>query len=166
MALTKALDGEGTGWGSHQPALRALAEFMKIDSVIEFGAGLYSTHLFLDLEAFPDLTSLVTFEHKNDWAEKVRVNDQRHKLIIIPAQDFLNNSKGMNSDFIFLDCAPSKMRFELLPQALTMAPIVGIHDTQIHDVDRFKCKYIRGFNSIIQTVFVSNEIDLSALEIK
>ena len=163
--MTTETDGALT-WGSHQPALRALAKFTKIRSVIEFGAGPYSTHLFLDREAFPDLASLVTFEHKEKWAEEVRVGDSRHTLIIVPAEDFDARSEGMIADFVFLDCAPKHTRFDLFPSSLTIAHIVGIHDCSAVDVSRFECKYVKDFNSVVQTVFASNSRDLSGLEIE
>lgn len=164
--MTKAPDGTDTGWGSHQPALRALARFKKIDSVIEFGAGLYSTHLFLDRDAFPDLTSLVTFEHESVWAEKVRVNDKRHKLIIVPPKDFITDSQDMKADFVFVDSAPQSTRKPLLSHALILAPIVGIHDSRIENVSHLECKYVKAFNDKIQTVFASNTLDLSELELE
>lgn len=164
--MTTAPDGLDTGWGSHQPALRALAKFTKIRSVIEFGAGPYSTHLFLDREAFPDLTSLVTFEHRKDWAEKVKVDDDRQALILTANANFADMSEGMEANFIFLDCAPASMRFELLPRAAVMAPVVGIHDCRTRDVEGQEYKYIKEFNSVIQTVFVSHTVDLSGIEIK
>lgn len=166
MAVIKAPDGTKTGWGSHQPALRALAKFTEIRSVIEFGAGLYSTHLFLDLEAFPHLTSLVTFEHDKTWAEKVRVDDERHTLIIKPAEEFAAISKSMKSDFVFVDCAPNSIRLELLSHAITLSPIIAIHDCLEKNLDGLEFVHIKGFNKTIQTVFASNTVDLSGLELE
>lgn len=164
--MTKAPDGSGTGWGSHQPALRALAKFTEIKSVIEFGAGVYSTHLFLDRKAFPHLKSLVSLEHKEKWGEKVGVNDKRHTLIITDSGNFADRSKGMKADFVFLDSGPSfTARWELLEHASTLAPIIAIHDYRGDFVNE-GFKYSKGFNSTIQTVFASNTVDLSGLELE
>ena len=164
--MTKAPDGAGTGYGSHQPALRALAKFEKIRSVIEFGAGIYSTHLFLDRDAFPHLKSLVSLEHNRKWVEKVLVEDKRHTVIITDSENFVDYSKGMKADFVFLDSGPSfTARWELLEHALNLAPIIAIHDYK-GDFKGKGFKYSKGFNSTIQTVFASNTVDLSGLELE
>jgi len=160
-----APDGTNTGCGSHQPALRALARFTKVYSAIEFGAGVYSSHLFLDKEAFPDLTSLVTFEHKKQWADSVANDDRRHTVVITNYRNFKGISAGMRSDFVFVDSAPHDKRLELLDHALQLAPIVGIHDCKASGIGSFDCKYIKAFNSKIQTLFASNIVDLSGLEL-
>ncbi|MHC4607050.1 MAG: O-methyltransferase [Planctomycetota bacterium] len=163
--MTTAPNDSGTGWGSHQPALRALAKFMTIIDVVEFGAGPYSTSLFLDREAFPDLKSLISFEHSRKWAEAVTREDDRHTLIITPTTSFIKISTGLNADFVFVDSAPHGGRHELLEHALKIAPIVGFHDSKESNFVDSGCVYVRGFNSKIQTVFVSNTIDLSDLEL-
>ncbi len=165
--MTKAPDGKNTGYGSHQPALRAIAKFMEIRSVIEFGAGMYSTHLFLDIEEFPHLKSLVTFEHNREWAAKVLVEDKRHTLIITDSENFIDYSEGMKAEFVFLDSGPSfRTRWSLLEHALTLAPIIAIHDCLTDAFKGKKFKYVKGFNSTIQTVFASNTVDLSDLELE
>lgn len=157
-----APNGVGSGYGSHQPALRGLARFTKICSVIEFGAGTYSTHLFLDREAFPCLETLVTVESSPEWAEKVRTNDPRHKMTVMPPERFSDFTKEMRADFVFLDCAPNGIRHSLKGQALTMAPIVGIHDSGESDVE---AKYVKAFGGNVLTVFFSNIVDLSEIEL-
>jgi hypothetical protein len=164
-----------TGFGSHQPALRALAKFTRIESVIEFGAGTFSTHFFLDREVYPDLTSLVTLEHDKVWADKMRTDDKRHRLIVCLAETrrgcfishgFVDASAGMKADFVFLDSGPDmETRVSLIDHAMTLAPIVAIHDMKEKAVTQ-DVKYMRGFNSIIQTVFMSNSVDLAGLEIE
>ena len=166
--MTTAPDGVNTGggYGSHQPALRALARFMPIRSVIEFGAGVFSTHLFLDPEAFPDLTSLVTFENTDQYIDDVKVDDGRHRIIISPPEELMDASDGMKADFVFLDNAPIHVRIALVEYALALAPIFGIHDCSVETLKTYPggdCKYLAGFNTKIQTVFASNTVDLSGL---
>ncbi len=162
--MTTAPDGTGTGYGSHQPALRAIARFTKIRTVIEFGAGEFSTHLFLDQKAFPDLTALMTFEHKGEWAKQVWVDDKRFTLVITSPDNFKDLSQGKKADLVFLDCAPLGARQKLIPHALSLAPIFAIHDYQERTLKK-EYKYVKGFNSKIQTVFASNTVDLKELEL-
>lgn len=166
--MTKAPDGsQSGGWGSHQPALRAIAKFMPIRSVIEFGSGPYSTDLFLDPEAFPLLESLTSFEHNSEWAGIVVMgNDQRHQLIIASPENFAARSAGMKADFVFLDSGPTMAeRLTLVPHCLTLAPVFAMHDCTVREFEHPGFKYLKAFNSVIQVVFASNTIDLSGLEL-
>lgn len=157
-------DDSPEGWGSHKPALRALARFLPIRSVIEFGAGLHSTELFLSRKHFPLLESLVSFEHNGAWAAKVSTNDPRHTILIMPPDEFAAKSAWMRTDFVFLDCVGN--RFLLARHCLTLAPIFAIHDCQAEELSTMGFKYVRGFNSKIQTVFASNTIDLTGIELE
>ncbi len=167
--MTTAPDGTKDpkgGPGSHQPALRALARFMPIRSVIEFGAGVFSTHLFLDPEAFPDLASLVTLESEERWINEVTVDDDRHETIHTPTGNFAAATADMWADFVFLDSAPMEARLKLIPHALSIAPIFGIHDCQVAEVRVHigrDCKYIVGFGRPALTVFASDTTNLSEL---
>jgi len=140
----------------------AFAKFTRVERVIEFGGGSSSTFLFLDKHFFPDLISLVTFEHDASWGDRIRTGDERHNLIVIPSGEFMAASTGMSADFVFIDCVGD--RGILMPHALTLAPVFAIHDTREHDVKGFR--YVRGFNGHIQTVFASDTMDLSGLEIE
>jgi len=152
------------GYDSHAEALKAFGRFTKVNRVIEFGAGLGSTPLFLNREFYSDLSSLVSFEHEPSWADKVRTTDMRHTLIVTPADNFAPASKDMRADFVFIDCIGQ--RDHLFGHALTLAPIFAVHDRQENDgIAAMGFKYIKCFNSHIQTVFLSNTIDLSSLEI-
>lgn len=156
-------DDSQEGWSSHKPALRALARLMPIRSVIEFGAGLHSTYLFLNLNEFPLLESLVSFEHNEVWAAQARTNDPRHTLLVMPIDEFAAKSADLKADFVFIDSVGD--RFSLIAHGLTLAPIVAIHDYQEGQLSTQGFKYVRGFNSIIQTVFVSNTVDLSGIHL-
>ena len=156
-------DASPEGWGSHAPALRAIARFMPIRSVIEFGAGLHSTGLFLCLKWFPLLESLVSFEHDEAWAAQARTNDPRHTLLVMPTEQFAAKSAGRKADFVFLDSAGD--RGSLMPHCLTLAPVFAIHDYLEEQLKSLKpgFMYVRGFNSKIQTVFASDTMDLSGM---
>ncbi len=162
--MTQAPDSRGEGYGSHQPALRAIARFTKVCSIIEFGAGKFSTHLFLDPLVFPDLTSLVTLEQKQGWVKQVLVDDERLTLISTSSENFEDFTRDMRADFVFLDCAPMVTRMKLKYHALTLAPIFAIHDCREQALKPL-FKFVKGFNDKIQTVFASNTVDLKELEL-
>ena len=149
------------GYDSHAAALKAFAKFTKVTSVIEFGAGMGSTPLFLNREFYPDLLSLVSLENEPTWAENVKTDDKRHTMILTPSDNFAQASKDLRSDFVFVDCING--REHLFEHVLTLAPIFAIHDRQQGQITGFK--YVKGFNSHIQTVFASNTVDLSGLEL-
>ena len=46
---------------------------------------------------------------------------------------------------------------------LTLAPIFAVHDHQPEQLNNMGFKYVLGFNSIIQTVFASDTVDLSGI---
>ena len=160
--MTQAPDGRDSGYGSHQPTLRAIAQFTPIRSVIEFGAGKFSTHLFLDPLVFPDLISLVTLEQDRNWVKQVLVDDPRLTLISTHSDNFEDFTRHMKADFVFLDCAPMVTRMTLKYHALTLAPIFAIHDCREGELKPL-FKFVKGFNSEIQTVFASNTVDLEGL---
>ena len=157
------VDSSPDAWGSHMPALRAIARYIEIRSVIEFGAGLYSTQLFLSRH-FPLLESLISLESNSDWADKARTDDPRHVMMVYSSPgECVEKSIGMKADFVFVDSAGS--RFDEVEHGLTIAPVVAIHDCLEVELMGRGYKYVRGFNSKIQTVFVSNTVDLSNLKI-
>lgn len=155
-------DGLST-WGSHQPVLRGIGKFMPVRSVIEFGGGLYSTPLFLDRAVFPQLESLITIESDIDWGKKVCAEDTRHEVIVAHSRRFLDVLSGMKAGFVFIDGAGS--RIPLVTASLDVAPLFAIHDCQQKELEHLGIKYLRGFNSTIQTVVGSNTMDLSGLKL-
>ena len=91
-------------------------------------------------------------------------NDPRHTLLIMPFKEFATKSTGMKADFVFIDSIGD--RLSLASHCLTLAPIFAVHDHQAEQLDGLGFKYIRGFNSIVQTVFVSNTVDLSRMKLE
>jgi hypothetical protein len=70
-------------FATHVNLLRALGAGT-IRTVLELGAGEFSTRTFLDRKWFPDLTHLLTVEHDADWAERMKSDDLRAQLIVVP----------------------------------------------------------------------------------
>jgi hypothetical protein len=138
---------------------------MPIKSVIEFGAGIYSSKLFMDRNVFPLLESLVSFEDAPNWAHNVWSADPRHALVITQPDGFEMHSAKMKADFVFVDSGPGSDRVKLVQHGLKLAPVVAVHDYLEQNLMCLGTKYMRGFNSTIQTVFVSNTVDLDDLRI-
>lgn len=63
--------GVGDPFATHLPVLLGLARLHKIERVLEFGGGFYSTLTFLDHSAFPDLKVLHCLEDDPVWAESL-----------------------------------------------------------------------------------------------
>lgn len=95
-------------FGTHINLLRALGPGIK--TVLELGAGEFSTSLFLDRTYYPDLVELLTVEQDRNW---VVVNDDlRHKIAIVaePIEPFLELIDLKHVDLIFVDNSTSGER--------------------------------------------------------
>lgn len=88
-------------YGTHLNILRAIGK--GITTVLELGAGQYSTPLFLDRSVYPDLTNLCTIEQNKDWVPSI--DDPRHHIAIIPEpiENFLDTLTLDSYDLIFID---------------------------------------------------------------
>lgn len=59
-------------YATHVPVLIGLAALRRVERVLEFGCGNYSTKTFLNRAAFPDLRELQSIENDGAWAEQLR----------------------------------------------------------------------------------------------
>jgi hypothetical protein len=57
-------------YGTHRRAIIDLAQNCKIRKILEFGAGKFSTEVFLERHIFKDLTHLFTCEENKEWLPK------------------------------------------------------------------------------------------------
>jgi hypothetical protein len=74
-------------YATHVPILVGLGCSLRITKILEFGAGLYSTLTFLNLSAFPDVTSVSTIESDSDWISRVYAeakDDPRLRIWHVP----------------------------------------------------------------------------------
>jgi hypothetical protein len=78
--LISNYEPQGSPFGTHLNLLRSLGR--DIRSVLELGAGEFSTRLFLDKTYYPNLNELVTVEQRVSWV--VADMDDRHRVIIEP----------------------------------------------------------------------------------
>ncbi len=58
---------------THLPVLIMLGQVRRIERILEFGSGEYSTLAFTDKRIFPYLEALDSYENDETWAEKMRV---------------------------------------------------------------------------------------------
>lgn len=74
-------------YATHLPILIAMPDLAEIAEVVEFGAGVYSTPLFLDRNIYRHLARLRSFETDATWAQRVTAaagGDPRLELSVVP----------------------------------------------------------------------------------
>lgn len=135
---------EDDAYGSHAGALRRIGQRLPIRSVVEYGAGWYSTPLFLDREAFPDVGSVQSYECNPEWAAKVRGEnaDPRLNLVEMPLRAFRHAVPTPDPDLVFIDCDEVKGgRHDFSERAALIAEyarhpsaVVVVHDANFTDI--------------------------------
>ena len=105
-------------------------------TILELGAGRYSTGMFLNKELFPFVEKLVTVESDPNWADAVKVNDPRHDMIVIPEpiETYLDTLDLESFDMIFVDNSTSgDRRCDTLRYVSEKVkkPLVVMHDFQV-----------------------------------
>src|SRR5688572_6204366 len=91
-------------YSTHLSVLHALGAALRIEQVLELGAGYYSTPMFLNRKYFPHLKTLVSDEPNNEWREKVRRqigSDRRWMLVSMPTEGVIADLSWY--DLIFID---------------------------------------------------------------
>ncbi len=88
-------------FATHVNLLRTIGPGIK--TVLELGAGEFSTPLFLDRTYFPDLTELITVEQNREWVKDT--SDPRHIIAIVeePIEPFLETVHLEEVDLILCD---------------------------------------------------------------
>jgi predicted O-methyltransferase YrrM len=134
------------GWGSHVGALRAIAKALPIKVVVEYGSGKFSTPLFLDRTAFPDLEFLTSVESDPEWLAKVREmcgQDSRLEQVFRPIGTFhTTDSVPRSPDLVFIDCDEVRdgrhdysARLKLIERfAADPTAVVVVHDANFADI--------------------------------
>lgn len=166
-------------YATHVPVLIGLASLRRIERVLEFGCGHYSTKTFLNRAAFPDLKELHSVENDLVWAEEISEEtkaDTRGKLHITnsPICDAVSNFDLESFDLVLVD--DSKTAVERAATIRTLSafqpsnPWFVIHDYEVDDYQSasysFKQRFtFKAYNP--QTGFLSNtseERELKAID--
>lgn len=112
--------------GTCLPALEAIKQVYPLKDVLEFGAGYWSTGLFLRNEDI----NLISIEHDSEWVNKLKA-EFSHKNNF----QLIHWTKSMykyldvlekDVDLIFID---GEDRIECLQKSFFKAPIIVCHDT-------------------------------------
>jgi hypothetical protein len=162
-------------YATHVPVLIGLASLRRIERVLEFGCGRYSTRTFLDRAAFPDLKELHSVENDPAWAKQIKT-DARGKLHLTtgPISDMVSSFDLETFDLILVDDSKTAAERAATIRTLTVFhpsnPWLLIHDYEVDEYQRasdsFKQRFIfKAFNP--QTGFVSNageEHELKAID--
>lgn len=125
MPIRQSYPGD---YASHMPILIGIASKTRIRRILEFGSGEFSTNLFLNLEAFPDLVELISVESANHWIRRFNtVDDVR---FIITAEEPPDLSRF---DLIFVDSPSTEERKATLRQLAAQPQLTGfivLHDSE------------------------------------
>jgi predicted O-methyltransferase YrrM len=122
---------------THLPVLIGLGTLFPVRTVLEFGAGSFSTLSFLDRSLFPSVERVVSFETDPDWKRRVEAQageDERLTVTLIDT-NVPRAAAGCNFstfDLVFVDNGPSeRVRAETIKEVVAHIrdrELVVIHD--------------------------------------
>lgn len=126
-----------TDYATHIPVLAAVSVLANPKNITEFGAGGYSTPLFLNRSVFPNLNSIVSLENDETWYARMRGmlgGDQRLDLRYIQGDLSLAVTQQLlTTDLVFIDDSASAIRKHTILAVGEKAP-AGV-PVVIHDAD-------------------------------
>ena len=124
-------------YGTHYPVLAELINKFKIQNVLEFGAGNYSTGLFVE-----NCSKVLSIEMQNiEWFEKVKekfIDNIDSGLLTIKcildydglsSIEYLNTIPNNKFDMVFIDGA-GESRYNCANYAKSITDIIVCHDTE------------------------------------
>lgn len=121
-------------YSTHIPVLLALARVTTVRRVLELGSGPFSTPLFLNRAAFPDLEQLTSLEDDGDWSatvlNTVGEDDRLDYRLVAPPISASLPALG-EYDLVFIDDSRTVLeRSETLAQVAAANPkgLVVMHD--------------------------------------
>jgi len=164
--------------GTHVPVLRYISKKVLCKTVIEFGAGAFSTSTFLDDCYFKDLLSLNSYESSGDWIALLNRHFSKDKRFylhkISKKAKELKKHKYNDADILFVDGPSLEHRIFVLKRLRHLAPICILHDAapkKPNSKDSKLNKLIKLFKyksffypprNISPTSILSNYIDVSS----
>ena len=166
-------------YATHVPVLLGLASLRRIERVLEFGCGNYSTKTFLNPAAFPELKELQSVENDRDWGETIRTavkDDARCKIHITTGAmcHAVANFNLETFDLILVDDSTTAQQRASTIRALSLLcplnPWTLIHDFEVDEYRRASsgfahCFVFKAYNP--QTGLVFNSMpnhDFKALD--
>lgn len=129
-------------YATHVPVLIGLARTRRIERVLEFGCGHYSTKTFLDRSAFPHLKQLHSVENDAAWGETIRAAvryDNRCQVKVVSGAmcDAVPKHELESFDLVLVDDSTSAEHRASTIQTLSRVhprnPWLVIHDYEIDD---------------------------------
>lgn len=113
-------------YASHLPILRRLLIRHRPERILEYGAGMYSTPLFL---AQDTVQRVVSIEPDPEWRRKVALGVDDSRLTLRPD----NNVTPSAFDLVFIDCGVRESdRVPVIREVLSSEhPLVVIHDAEV-----------------------------------
>lgn len=121
-------------YATHVPVLLSVSRIVRPKSVLELGSGPFSTSLFLNSDAFPDLERLVSFEDDSKWADIVSSevgDDPRFDYRLVDRVPNAVPDDLSRYDLIFVDDSTvTPDRVETIRRVLGQNPqgLVVVHD--------------------------------------
>ena len=132
-------------YATHVPVLIGLAAIRRIERVLEFGSGHYSTHTFLERAVFGDLKALQSVENDPAWAEKIRAEVKDDPRCVVtsvggPICDAVSTFDLETFDLILVDDSTSaEERAATIRRLASLHPIhpwIVIHDYEVEEYRR------------------------------
>lgn len=122
-------------YSTHLPVLRAIGSALRVERVLELGAGDYSTREFLNRSSFPHLTRLVSDEPDREWRERIAEiapQDVRHIVTHLMFERIMTSLYAY--DLILIDCGTQASERIPYIKAIAVArtrAVVVIHDFEV-----------------------------------
>jgi hypothetical protein len=132
-------------YATHVPVLIGLAAMRRVERVLEFGCGHYSTKTFLEHSVFPDLKELQSVENDRTWADTMRaaVKDDPRCLVKVVSGamcDAVSNFDLERFDLILVDDSTNAEARAATIRALSnrhpLHPWIVIHDYEVEEYRR------------------------------
>jgi hypothetical protein len=130
-------------FASHYPVLIALGRVLPVRRIIEFGAGLFSTPLFLDQRVFPLCEEVLSYEDDAHWIKNVRNvvgTDKRSSLRVAKTPSIVEEVKENYLDtfsLVFVDNASKiedrAITIQTIARICLRRTVVLVHDYEIEN---------------------------------
>jgi predicted O-methyltransferase YrrM len=127
-------------YATHVPVLVGIGAAMRIERILEFGSGVYSTLTFLNRVAFPRVSQLDSVESDPEWMSRVLLSAKgdprlRMRLVPEPMESTLTETRLESYDLILVDSSTDAARRASLIRELArrhdFGALVAIHDFEI-----------------------------------